>query len=175
MENCVQNEEHNAHSGIPLVWEGVFEDVKKPFQSFYFKSDKYNRIKSLLLSRSGTNRSIKFDSMASVRQNKAGRLILKELSLLFQKETRNLFDNTMISVTVVRMSPDLKVAKVYLSFFNVPDNEALLKDVRKQHSNLRRLLGFEMKNQLRFIPELHFYLDDSLDYAEEIDSLLNND
>ena len=113
--------------------------------------------------------------MASVRQNKAGRLILKELSLIFQKEARNLFDNTMISVTVVRMSPDLKVGKVYLSFFNVPDNEALLKTVRKQQSNLRRLLGFEMKNQLRYIPELHFFLDDSLDYAEEIDSLLNND
>ena len=81
----------------------------------------------------------------------------------------------MISVTVVRMSPDLKVAKVYLSFFNVADKDAMLEEVRKQQGNMRRLLGNELKNQLRNIPELHFYLDDSLDYAAEIDSLLKND
>ncbi len=113
--------------------------------------------------------------MASVRQNKAGRLILKEISLIFQKESRNLFHGTMISVTVVRMSPDLKVAKVYLSFFNVADKDAFLEEVRSQQANLRRLLGYVMKHQLRHIPELHFYLDDSLDYAEEIDSLLKKD
>ena len=113
--------------------------------------------------------------MASVRQNKAGRMILKELSLIFQKEARNLFNGTMISVTVARMSPDLKVAKVYLSFFNVKDKDAKLEEVRKQQSNIRRLLGYEVKNQLRNVPELHFYLDDSLDYAEEIDSLLKKD
>ena len=90
-------------------------------------------------------------------------MILKELSLIFQKEARNLFQGSMISVTVVRMSPDLKVAKVYLSFFNVADKDAMLEEVRKQQGNMRRLLGNELKNQLRNIPELHFYLDDSLE------------
>ena len=121
------------------------------------------------------NRSSKFGLMASVRQNKAGRMILKELSLIFQKEARNLFKGAMISVTVVRMSPDLKVAKVYLSFFNVPDKDAMLEEVRGQQGNVRRLLGNQVKNQVRNIPELHFYLDDSIDYAEEIDTLLNKD
>ena len=113
--------------------------------------------------------------MASVRQNKAGRLILKELSIIFQKEARNLFHGTMISVTVVRMSPDLKVAKTFLSFFNVTDKETMLELVRKQQGNMRRLLGNQVKNQLKNVPELHFYLDDSLDYAEEIDLLLKKD
>jgi len=113
--------------------------------------------------------------MVSVRQNKASRLIQKELSLLFQKEARNLFKGIMISVTVVRMSPDLKVAKVYLSFFAVKDAPALLKHIISVQGNIRRILGTTMRNQLRYIPELHFFLDDSLDYADEISGLLKTD
>lgn len=113
--------------------------------------------------------------MASVRQNKASRLIQKELSILFQKESRALFKGAMVSVTVVRMSPDLKVAKVYLSFFAVDDKEAMMKHIHEIQGDIRRRLGMVMKHQLKYIPELHFFHDDSLDYADEIDDLLNKD
>lgn len=81
----------------------------------------------------------------------------------------------MISVTVVRMSPDLKVAKAYLSFFGVSDKDATLEDIRKHQGNIRRIIGGEMRNQLRYIPEFHFFHDDSLDYADEIENLLDKD
>ncbi|MEQ8324066.1 MAG: 30S ribosome-binding factor RbfA [Vicingaceae bacterium] len=113
--------------------------------------------------------------MPSVRQNKASSLIQRELSLIFQRESRNLFKSALISVTKVRMSPDLKVARVYLSLFGKENPQDLLADVRRQQGNVRRLLGIDLKHQLRYIPELNFFLDDSLDYAEEIDALLNND
>jgi len=113
--------------------------------------------------------------MASVRQNKASRLIQKELSIIFQKESNTLFKGVMTSVTVVRMSPDLKVAKIYLSFFGVKNMDESLDHVNKIKGNIRRILGMSMKHQLRYIPELNFFLDDSLDYADEISDLLNKD
>ena len=113
--------------------------------------------------------------MPSLRQNKASRLIQRELSTLFQREARTLFNGTMITVTVVRVTPDLKVAKAYLSFFAIQDKDAKLEEIRKQQGNISRILGTEMRHQLRYIPELHFYLDDSIDLTEEIDTLLKND
>ncbi len=113
--------------------------------------------------------------MVSVRQNKASRLIQKEISILFQKETNTLFKGIMVSVTVVRMSPDLKVAKIYLSFFGVENKDEFLEYINKIKRNIRRRLGMVMKHQLRYIPELNFFLDDSLDYADEIAGLLNKD
>lgn len=81
----------------------------------------------------------------------------------------------MVSVTVVRMSPDLKVAKVYLSFFGIKDHDGMLQHILDIQGDIRRRLGLVMKNQLKYIPELHFYHDDSLDYADEISDLLNKD
>lgn len=113
--------------------------------------------------------------MPTVRQEKASRLIQKELSILFQKEAKALFNGAMVSVTTVRMSPDLKEGKVYVSFFGVKDKEAMLAHMNAIQGDIRRRLGSVMRNQLRHIPELRFYLDDSLDYAEEIVTLLNKD
>jgi ribosome-binding factor A len=70
------------------------------------------------------------------------------------------------------VSPDLAVAKVYLSFMAVKDKEALLEHVKAQVKEIRKLLAVKTRNQLRVIPELIFYIDDSLDYAERIDELL---
>lgn len=78
----------------------------------------------------------------------------------------------MISVTIVRMSPDLKVAKVYLSLFGAKDSKAELKHINEIQGDIRRRLGMVMRNQLKYIPELHFYQDDSLEYAAEINELL---
>lgn len=110
--------------------------------------------------------------MTSVRQSKASRLIQKELAILFRQESKTLFRGVMISVTIVRMSPDLKVAKVFLSFFGTKDSKAELKHINEIQGDIRRRLGMVMRNQLKYIPELHFYQDDSLEYAAEINELL---
>lgn len=99
-------------------------------------------------------------------------MIQKELAILFRQESKTLFRGVMISVTIVRMSPDLKVAKVFLSFFGTKDSKAELKHINEIQGDIRRRLGMVMRNQLKYIPELHFYQDDSLEYAAEINELL---
>ena len=78
----------------------------------------------------------------------------------------------MITVTIVRITPDLGLAKCYLSIFGAGEPDTIVLQVRKMSSEIRKNLGIKIKNQVRHIPELHFYLDDSLDYAEQIDDLL---
>lgn len=110
--------------------------------------------------------------MSSTRQLKIARLLQKELAEIFQREARSLFKGAFITVTAVRVSPDLSVAKVYLSFLAVKDKEALLEHIKTHVKEIRKQLGMNTRNQLRVIPELIFYIDDSLDYAERIDELL---
>lgn len=110
--------------------------------------------------------------MSSVRLEKMAALIKREMSTIFQQNMSALFHGTMITVTNVRVSPDLGVAKIYLSFFPVERRESEMQSVNEHNSHLRRLLGDKVGKQLRKIPELQFYLDDSLDYYEEIDRLL---
>ena len=110
--------------------------------------------------------------MDSTRQLKVSRLIQKELGEIFQRETRILFGNALITVTQVRVSPDLGVAKVYVSLFNVPDTKVLLKLIQAHTKEVRARLSDRIKKQLRIIPNLVFFQDDSLDYAMRIDELL---
>jgi ribosome-binding factor A len=110
--------------------------------------------------------------MNSTRQNKVARLLQKELSELFQREARNLFGGALITVTIVRISPDLSEAKIYLSIFGVKNTEEILKLVKTNYKIIRSKLGEKVKNQLRIVPNLSFFIDDSLDYAEKIDQLL---
>ena len=110
--------------------------------------------------------------MDSTRQLKVSRLIQKELGDIFQRETRILFGKALITVTQVRVSPDLSVAKVYISLFNVPDTKVLLKLIQEHTKDIRTKLSDRIKKQVRIIPNLVFYLDDSLDYAMRIDELL---
>ena len=110
--------------------------------------------------------------MAGQRTDKVAKLFAKELGLIFQRETRTLCLNSMVTVTVVRVSPDLGSARVYLSIFAAADQEAVLKNIKTNSKTIRYELSQIIKNQMRKTPELHFYLDDSLDYAEEIESLL---
>ncbi len=110
--------------------------------------------------------------MDSTRQLKVSRLIQKELGDIFQRETRILFGKALITVTQVRVSPDLSVAKVYVSLFNVPDTKVLLKLIQEHTKDIRTKLSDRIKKQVRIIPNLVFYLDDSLDYAMRIDELL---
>ena len=110
--------------------------------------------------------------MDTKRQLKVSRLIQTELGDIFQKETRTLFGKALITVTQVRVSPDLSVAKVYVSLFNVPDTKVLLKLIQENTKDIRMKLSDRIRKQVRIIPNLVFYLDDSLDYALRIDELL---
>ncbi|MDR1332708.1 MAG: 30S ribosome-binding factor RbfA [Tannerella sp.] len=107
------------------------------------------------------------------RIDRIGRLLQKELGDLFRLQTRAMH-GTLISVTSVRVSPDLGVAKVYLSIFPPERKAELMEAVEASRRTVRYDLGQRVRMQLRKIPELVFYLDDSLDYVENIDRLLNS-
>ena len=111
--------------------------------------------------------------MESTRQQKISRLIQKDLGAIFQLESRRLFEGALITVTKVHVSRDLSVAKTYLSLFMTKDKNALLEQIRKHTKEIRHELGVRVHNQLRIIPDLQFFLDDSLDYIENIDHLLH--
>lgn len=112
--------------------------------------------------------------MESIRQNKIARLLQKELAEIFQKESRNLFNGKLITVTVVRVTPDLSLAKVYLSIFPFKENDDFTEIVNQSAKNIRNSLGKKIRHQLRIVPELVFYQDDSLDYIENINKLLKS-
>ena len=110
--------------------------------------------------------------MESTRQQKINRLLQKELAEIFQRESRTLFMGKLISVTVVRVTPDLAMARSYLSIFPTENIREVLKEIRIANPRIRGMLGRRIGKQLRVIPELEFYIDDSLDYIDKIDKLL---
>ena len=109
--------------------------------------------------------------MEKTRQSKISRLLQKDLSDIFLNETRKTH-GVLISVSVVRVSPDLSVAKVYLSIFPSEKAQEILDSIRLNARNIRYELAQRIRFQLRKTPELSFFLDDSLDYIENIDMLL---
>ena len=112
--------------------------------------------------------------LETTRQNKIARLIQKDLSNIFQAQTRQT-RGILVSVSVVRISPDLSVAKAYLSIFPSAKAQEILQNINDHASAIRYEMGKLQRHQLRIIPELKFFLDDSLDYLENIDKLLNED
>ena len=113
--------------------------------------------------------------MSSVKQNKVSRFIHKILGIIFNTHSRDLFGGKFITVTMVRVSPDLSVAKIYLSLLGSKDGDDIIKMINAVKPKIRHLLATKTKNQMRKIPELIFYVDDSFEYAENIDRLLKND
>ena len=113
----------------------------------------------------------KIEVMQETRQNKIARLLQKELSVIFQEQTRSLH-GVMVSVTRVKVSPDLSICTAYLSIFPSEKAEELIQNITKNEKQIRYELGTRVRYQLRIIPELRFFIDDSLDYIERIDSLL---
>lgn len=105
---------------------------------------------------------------------KVSRLIQKELASIFLAESRKIASNVMITVTAVKVSKDLTYAKVYLSIFGVEKKDQLVENFKHNKKDIRRELGYKLGNQLRVIPELEFIHDDSLDYIQHIDDLLNH-
>ena len=113
----------------------------------------------------------KIEVMQETRQNKIARLLQKELSVIFQEQTRSLH-GVMVSVTRVKISPDLSICTAYLSIFPSEKSEELIMNITKNEKQIRYELGTRVRYQLRIIPELRFFIDDSLDYIERIDELL---
>ena len=109
--------------------------------------------------------------MQETSQNRIARVLQKELSLIFQSQTR-MMHGVMVSVTRTRVSPDLSICTAYLSVFPSEKGEELLKNIESNIKTIRYELGTRVHNQLRIIPELRFFIDDSLDYIERIDELL---
>lgn len=109
--------------------------------------------------------------MQETRQNRISRLLQKELSLIFQSQTR-MMHGVMVSVTRVKVSPDLSICTAYLSIFPSEKSEEIIKAVNTNQATIRYDLGQRVRNQLRIIPELRFFVDDSLDYIDRIDELL---
>lgn len=109
--------------------------------------------------------------MQETRQNRISRLLQKELSLIFQSQTR-MMHGIMVSVTRVKISPDLSICTAYLSVFPSEKGEEIISAVNKNQATIRYDLGQKIRNQLRIIPELRFFIDDSLDYIDRIDELL---
>ena len=109
--------------------------------------------------------------MQETRQNKIARLLQKELSVIFQEQTRAMH-GTMVSVTRTRISPDLSVCTAYLSIFPSERGQELLDNINRSNQQIRYSLGQRVRHQLRIVPELRFFIDDSLDYIDHIDELL---
>lgn len=113
--------------------------------------------------------------MESTRQKKVSRLLQKELAEILRQKTTEMARGKMITVTTVRVSPDLGLAKIYLSIFPSDKSEETLEKITDNTPRIRNELGSKVRKQLRIIPEIAFYLDDSLDYIDNIDSILNKD
>ena len=109
--------------------------------------------------------------MQETRQNKIARLLQKELSIIFQEQTRAMH-GVMVSVTRTKISPDLSICTAYLSIFPSERGEELLQNIELNQKSIRYALGQRVRNQLRIVPELRFFIDDSLDYIDRIDELL---
>ena len=111
--------------------------------------------------------------MDSTRQQKYSRLIQKEIGEIFQRDGYNFYGKAFVTVTNAKVSPDLGIAKIYISIFGVKDSQQTLKEIESHNKEIRKRLGNSIRNQARVIPELKFFLDDSLDYVEKIEKLLN--
>ncbi len=111
--------------------------------------------------------------MESTRQKKISRLLQKEIAEILRQKTPVIAPGKMITVTTVRVSPDLGTSKIYLSVFPSTDNNIVLESINSAKASIRNELGKLVRNQLRLVPELIFYLDDSLDYIDNIESLLS--
>ena len=109
--------------------------------------------------------------MVTTRQNKISRLLQKVLSEIVLLLTKAM-PGVLVSVSAVRISPDMSIARVYLSIFPSEKSEEMVKNINNNMKSIRFELGTRVRHQLRIIPELKFFVDDSLDYIEKIDALL---
>jgi ribosome-binding factor A len=108
------------------------------------------------------------------RQKQVSAVINQELNTIFLRMGLNMSNGGMVSISSVKITPDLFEARVYLSFFQIEDKEAALDKIKDRYKEIRKELGTRVRTQLRSIPELTFYIDDTLDYVFKIEELLKN-
>ena len=111
--------------------------------------------------------------MESKRQQKFAGVIQQDLAAIFQREGMNLLPNTMITITKVRVTPDLAIARVFLSFFNSNNVQLALNTIKQHASEIRYKLGARIKDQVRIIPQLEFFVDDTSEYVERMDRIFD--
>jgi ribosome-binding factor A len=109
--------------------------------------------------------------MGAIRQNRIEQVIQQEVAKAFQQYAREFCLGAMVTPTAVRVTPDLSLARIYLSIFAGPSKDEVMDHVKMNKGKIRGIVGKRIKN-MKKIPELDFYIDDSLDYAEKIDELL---
>lgn len=104
-----------------------------------------------------------------MRQEKIERQIQRDVAEIFQKEAADILRGILVTVTGVRVSPDFSYAKIYVSIFPFEKSAVVMTDLKQQNWFIRRALGQRLRNQLKSVPEIEFFLDDSLEYIEKID------
>ena len=109
--------------------------------------------------------------MESKRQQKVGRQIQKDLGEIFQQDAKHLVNGTFVTITAVRVSPDLGIARAYLSFLPEKNKNFLLETVKENTKFIRQKLAERVRHQLRIVPHLQFYIDDTAEYAAKMDLL----
>jgi ribosome-binding factor A len=109
--------------------------------------------------------------MESKRQQKFSGVIQQDLAAIFQREGMNYLPNTLITITKVRVTPDLAIARIFLSFFNNTNPHTALQTIKLHANEIRYKLGARIKDQVRIIPQLEFFIDDTGDYVERMDKL----
>ncbi len=110
--------------------------------------------------------------MENTRLQKIAKQIQKDVAEIFQKEGAALVRGSLVTVTAVRVSPDFGYAKIYVSIFPFERSQELMKELEQNNWFVRRALGQRIRNQLKSVPEIQFFLDDSLEYIEQIDQAL---
>ncbi|MFA5244604.1 MAG: 30S ribosome-binding factor RbfA [Pedobacter sp.] len=111
--------------------------------------------------------------MESKRQQKFAGVIQKDLAEIFQREGMNFLPNIMVTITKVRVTPDLAIARVFLSFFNSANNTLALNTIKAHSNEIRYKLGNRIKDQVRMVPHLEFFIDDTSEYVERMDKLFD--
>jgi len=110
----------------------------------------------------------------STRQKKVARLIQKEIADIFLKDTKGIIGGSFVSVSHVAITPDLGIARIYLSMLLEKNKDAVLEKIEIRKSEIRKLLGNRIGKQVRIIPELYFYIDDLEEKASRMDSLIDS-
>jgi ribosome-binding factor A len=105
------------------------------------------------------------------RQKQVSALLLEELNKIFQKVGLNMIQGGMVSISSVKITPDLYEARIYLSFYQVANPKDALKLIEDRAWEIKRDLVSSIRNQLRSMPQLSFYIDDSLDYVDKMENL----
>ncbi|QJD95915.1 30S ribosome-binding factor RbfA [Mucilaginibacter robiniae] len=111
--------------------------------------------------------------MESKRQQKFAGVLQQDLAAIFQREGMSFLPNTLVTITKVRVTPDLAIARVFLSFFNTANTQQSLQTVKSHASEIRYKLGARIKDQVRVIPQLEFFVDDTNEYVERMDKIFD--